>query len=119
LSRETDEAQKISPVEGVDKILAFTMTGHVASDDQRFQLWDKAVKISSSLSKKQFGDGERYVKALSYRLNNEINAAKRAGIIKNFSKLRKREQGSGWEIAKLFTIGYVKSFPCFVYTEFY
>lgn len=118
LSMESDETQKIFPIEGTDRALAFTMTGNIASDDLQFRMWEKARQITSGFAQKQFRDGRKYVNALSFLLNNEINTAKQAGII-NFDRLKEREHGNGWSIAKLFVAGYFNHMPWIIITEFY
>jgi hypothetical protein len=118
LAQESETAQKIFPIKTAGGMLAFTITGTVASDDLRFRLWEETQKCAEQLEGKNFPDAFSYLESLSLNLNAVINSASHAGIMP-FPKTHKLEQSSIQTIARIFFAGYFNSEPCLFHVDFY
>src|SRR5690242_5166141 len=58
---ETDNAQKIFPIENEDRVLAYSLIGFGGTNDGKFKSLDEIAKVSATLANRRFNDIESYI----------------------------------------------------------
>jgi hypothetical protein len=107
--RISEKAQKIFQLTDRDKVLAYSFSGFVTLDD--FVVLDGVKRKMEWLFKRTFTNCNKYLIAVTEKVTDEINEAKRSNKIKQFPVSRKTERGDGWKIADIVLAGYYCGVP--------
>jgi hypothetical protein len=104
---ERDNVQKIFEVAGRQAVLAYTVSGDIASRDRSFDLTEEVRNQITLLEERKFWSGQRFVRALSANLENAIEAAKREQRIDDYPA------------SEVLVLGYFRGKPCFFSVQFH
>jgi len=107
--RISEKAQKIFQLTDRDKVLAYAFSGFVTLDV--FAVLDEVKLKMEWLFKRTFDNCNKYLIAVTEKVTDEINEAKRSSRIKQFPVSRKTESGDGWKIADIVLAGYYCGVP--------
>jgi hypothetical protein len=117
--RETDEAQKIFPIETDDIRLVWALTGFSSTEDGRFDLVVECEKQVKSLAMSAFSSGHDYVKRLCRNIKRTLIEARQEGRMPEFKKneyLSPTEQDRQF---KFYFAGYFRGVPFWAEAGFY
>jgi hypothetical protein len=117
--RETDQAQKIFPVETENMKLAYALTGFSSTEDGRFDLVAESEKQVQTLAMSRCSNGYEYVHRFCLNIKRAVTKARRDGQITEFSKnehLPPEEKGRQF---KFFFLGYFRGLPFWTEAKFY
>src|SRR5208282_185489 len=81
---ESDSVQKIFEMEVKQAVFAYTLVGDIASRDRSFDLGVELRNEATSLCGKKFSSGPRFIEALSAKLEDAIERAKREPRIEDY-----------------------------------
>lgn len=117
--RETDQAQKIFPIENRDVIAAYGITGMSGTEDGRFDFDEEYKRQVGALSLGRFHCGQDYIHRLCMNMKRELLKAHHDGRIPefpNYTQLAEEEQG---RFSRLFVCGYFRGSPFWMEEKFY
>jgi hypothetical protein len=117
--RETDEAQKIFPVETNNLIMGWALTGFSSTEDGRFDLVCECHKEVDRLAVSTFSSGHRYVKRFCADIKRTVSKARRDGLMPEFARNEQLEAEERGRIFKLFFAGYFGGNPFWIEAGFY
>jgi hypothetical protein len=104
---ERDDVQKIFEVAGERAVLAYTVSGDIASRDRSFDLTAEVGSQVALLRGGVFWSGHRFVEALSGNLEKVIETAKGERRIEDYPT------------SEVLLLGYVRRRPCFFSIQFH
>lgn len=109
---ESMDTQKIFPLLGSDKSIAYALAGNVINVDPPFDAVEECAKLAESASSRDYQDATKLVNGFSKTLTVLINQAK------HFPQCDQNAEGS-WKIMELMFTGYLRRVPFLTYVEFY
>lgn len=118
LSAESDYRQKIFQIAESQKNLVYAVTGHVI-DPHGFDLLKIIRAQVTRLAHRRFSDCHEYIKTLSEKINEEINAAADSGLLERLPEINPVEWGKAWKIARIVFAGYFEKMPSLFLVEFF
>jgi hypothetical protein len=113
-----DKHQKIFPLLGSGKILAYSVMGDaVASDDDSFEIKKEIERQQKRLATKHFASLRDYLGAISVKLRKAYEKATRAGL--DYKPPSNARDEYDRLLARVIVIGYVAAKPACVQAEFF
>jgi hypothetical protein len=116
--RETDEAQKIFPLETKNGVLAYTLSGLTFTEDGRLDVVRAVSTITTALANREFSTSQIYFTEICRKLRHVINAAVKDGTIERFPPNEHLPEEDRNMICRLFIVGYLKAQPIWIIATF-
>jgi hypothetical protein len=117
--RETEQAQKIFPVENDNVTLAYTLAGFALNEDGTFDMIAECKQQADMLLTRRFTNGDDYIHRFCLNLKRAIIKARRDGRISEFPRYEELPPEEQGRICRLQFAGYFRGTPLWIEVKFY
>jgi hypothetical protein len=108
---ETEEAQKLFPIQDENRAFVYSLIGFAGTNDGKFKVVDEMRRVAMTLSNQRFDECESYIRKFCYHLQRILTKARRDGRISEFPPNEHLPLERRNNIFRLLIVGYFKQKP--------